>query len=64
MLQSDLNTLLKPFYETAEGYEIVTNFYNTVNSIFPLYLEELRGIADGAHVNFTDVCELRIWPNS
>ena len=71
MAASDLHAVLLPFYATVvrqglyeasnvmpamqEGQEIVETFYNTVESVFPLYLTELRGIADGAGVNFTEV---------
>ena len=55
--ESDLFGVLQPFYATPSGYAIVNTFLDTVNRTFPLYLDELRGIADGAHVNFTDVSE-------
>ena len=38
------------------GAEIVRRFYAVVGETYPLYIEELKGMADGARISFDDVC--------
>ena len=43
------------YNHTADGSALYTTFFQTVASTFPQYLEELRGMADGANVSFSKV---------
>lgn len=44
-------------YESSvKGREIYDECLNTVESYFPQYLIELKGMADGAQVPFHEVC--------
>ena len=49
---------LLPFNATLEGAELYSKYHNTTKSIFPAYLEEIRGMAEGAHLTYSEVCQL------
>ena len=45
------------------GAEIVGRFYTAVDEAYPQYVEELKGMADGAKISFDDVCLLLLLPS-
>lgn len=49
------NTKMLFYNSTAEGSALYMSYYNIVASTFPKYLEELRGMADGASIAFSKV---------
>ena len=46
---------LLPFNATAEGAELYSKYHNTAESSFPDYLEEIRGMATGAQLTYSEV---------
>ena len=52
---SFFNSKMISYNSTTEGSALYTSFYKTVSSSFPLYLDELRGMADGANISFSKV---------
>ena len=55
MAESELSTLLIPYASSPEGKVVIDTFRATVTSLFPHYLDELRGIAVGADVSYENV---------
>ena len=53
---SFFNSKMLSYNSTAEGSHLYTTFYKTVAAKFPHYLDELRGMADGANISFSKVC--------
>ena len=53
---SFFNSEMLSYNSTAEGSSIYTRFYHTVATLYPQYLDELRGMADGANISFSKVC--------
>lgn len=52
---SFFNTKMLTYNSTAEGSALYRSFYHVVASTFPQYLDELRGMADGANITFSKV---------
>ncbi|XP_013395064.1 uncharacterized protein LOC106175651 [Lingula anatina] len=50
-----LQQKLLPFYNTQDGHRVVQNFLNTTKAVFPQYIDELKGTADGAKVSFIEL---------
>ena len=44
-----------PFNQTAEGSSLYSLFLATATQIYPQYVSELRGMADGAEMPFSEV---------
>ncbi|GAB6020421.1 hypothetical protein CHUAL_003116 [Chamberlinius hualienensis] len=52
---SDLKNRFLPFYSTKLGKQIYDNFLQTVSKSCPHFVEEVKGIADGCSIDFTEV---------
>ena len=50
------NTQMLPYNRTEEGSALYSSYYNVVLRTFPDFLEEIKGIADGANITFSEVC--------
>lgn len=50
-----LNEYLLPVYLTDEGRKVYEDTLEVVRSKFPEYVDEIRGTADGAEVDFYKV---------
>eukprot|EP00644_Phytophthora_capsici_P014697 jgi/Phyca11/20989/fgenesh1_pg.PHYCAscaffold_78_\ len=51
-LNTKLQTLLVPFSKTPMGEELLSRYITAHREVFPLYVEELEGIADGNDPKF------------
>lgn len=49
------NTKMLSYNSTAKGRALYSSFYHVVAHTFPQYLDELRGMADGANTTFSKV---------
>ena len=49
------NSVMLPYNSTADGNALYTSFYQAVDREFPFYMDELRGMADGTNVSFSEV---------
>jgi len=49
------NTRMLPYNRTKEGSALYSSYYNVVLRTFPDLLEEVKGMADGANVTFSEV---------
>lgn len=49
------NSKMLSYNSTAEGKSLYGRFYHTVAAAYPGYLDELRGMADGANISFSKV---------
>lgn len=52
---SNLQTVLKPFYASTNGRTIVEEFQSANEKAFPSSFDEMRGIAAGAKVPFEQI---------
>lgn len=52
---TQLQQHLIPFSTTSRGRDVLGAFYNTHAVIFPNYMDELRGLAEGANIPFDHV---------
>lgn len=50
-----LNSFVLQFYNTTEGKKVFKSFVDLHDAAFPEYMDELRGIADGANQPFSTV---------
>jgi len=50
-----LNNVLKPWYNTTKGQEIVNQFLIIHQQVYPNYMAELDGIANGSSIPFIDL---------
>lgn len=57
MMKADtfLHSKLLPFYETARGRTAYNQLLSASEEYLSQYVEEIRGIADGAKVSFIEV---------
>ena len=49
---------LLPFNATLDGAELYSKYHNVAKSTFPAYLEEIRGMAEGAQLTYSEVGQL------
>ena len=52
---SFFNSKMLSYNSTAEGGAVYSRFYHSVATAYPQYLDELRGMADGANISFSKV---------
>ncbi|XP_013410380.1 uncharacterized protein LOC106173714 [Lingula anatina] len=50
-----LQKTLVPYYNTADGNRVFQRYLHASETVYPQYIEELRGIADGAQLDFNQV---------
>ncbi|CAI8008523.1 hypothetical protein GBAR_LOCUS5833 [Geodia barretti] len=55
---SFFNSKMLSYNSTAEGGAVYSRFYHSVATAYPQYLDELRGMADGANISFS---KLFLW---
>eukprot|EP00033_Pygsuia_biforma_P000221 GCRY01000279.1.p1 GENE.GCRY01000279.1~~GCRY01000279.1.p1 ORF type:complete len:378 (+),score=75.18 GCRY01000279.1:60-1193(+) len=62
---SYLNTVIFPFYETAEGKALYKKYYEVNSAQYPELVDELRGLCDGAdvpfHYGFLNMIRFELW---
>ena len=51
---------IQPYYQTAEGKELYDSFLKVIQFWYPQYLDELRGLADGAGVPYDTVYDAQV----
>ena len=44
-----------PFNVTSEGGALYSKYHDTAKSSFPQYLEEIRGMAEGVNLSYSEV---------
>ena len=49
------NTRMLPYNRTKEGSALYSSYYNVALRTFPDFLEEVKGMANGANVTFSEV---------
>ena len=54
---SFFNNKMLSYNATAEGRALYSSYYHTVLHTFPLFLDEVRGMADGAKILFSKVSQ-------
>ena len=53
--QKSFHDVMLPFSHTDEGREMIDRFLTTCQQVYPNYVDEIRGIAEGAGIMFMDV---------
>jgi len=57
-----LNKDLLPFYNTTKGKDIFNQLFQFNMGLYPLYFQELQGLADGSNVPFYQIVLLNLRP--
>ena len=49
------NNKMLPYNRTTEGSALYSGYFDTAIRVYPQYMAELRGIADGSQIPFSEV---------
>ena len=49
-----------PFNVTSEGEALFSKYHKTAESAFPEYLEEIRGMAEGTNLSYSEVYNFKL----
>ena len=49
------NNRMLPYNQTTEGSSLYSAYLDTASKMYPQYMNELRGLADGAQMQFSEV---------
>ena len=55
---SFFNDVMLSYNQSESGRELYSSFYDVVHSGYPDYLDEIRGMADGVGLPFSEVKKL------
>ena len=49
------NEKMLPYNQTTEGSLLYLEYFDTASKRYPQYMDELRGMADGSQIPFSEV---------